>query len=72
MQEKAKKKWLVTIPIAGELVREVEAESEEEAIEEALAQPHEPGEETWETFTKLVEGNVFYGSCDKVSAEEID
>lgn len=62
----------VTIPITGIAYVEVEADSEEEALEKAFE-----GDVTsdhlqeWETHRQIVEGNVFHGHTNEASAEEV-
>jgi hypothetical protein len=54
------KTYLVTIPLAGHIRFEVEAESEEQAIELANQMETEQGEMDWGTLTRFNQGNVCY------------
>lgn len=51
-------KYIVTTPIAGHLVHEVEADSPEDAKRVASETPWEKGELSWETLTRFGQGNV--------------
>lgn len=53
-------KYGVTLPIAGHAWLEVDAESEEAAIEAAHKEVTASDIESWETLDKVVEGNVCY------------
>ena len=66
------KTYLVSIPIAGHVVHEVEAESPEEAIGSAQIMDPEDGEVTWETLSQFHKGNVCYCPTPwKIETEEI-
>lgn len=66
-----KKTWQVNIPINGVIYATVEAGSEEEAIDKALGMSftHDDIAE-WEALRAVSEGNVFYGSFCRATAEE--
>lgn len=66
------KTYIVTIPIAGHLRFEVEAEDEESAIEKASDMDHEKAELEWEQLSRFNQGNVCYcPSPWEITAEEI-
>lgn len=72
MSEK-KKKWSVAIPVTGVIYEEVEADSEEEAIDEAMSGSYKTKDiEEWEIHRHVVRGNVFYGHTSHATAEEIE
>lgn len=54
------KTWAVTIPIAGHAHMEVEAETQEEAIEKAMDKVTIDDVDEWEQLTKFHQGNVCY------------
>jgi hypothetical protein len=64
----------VSYPTVGEVVVEVEADSEDEAIEAGwdLVGDASVAEHQWEAVTKIVQGNVFYGPLNSIYAELID
>lgn len=68
------KNYSVTIPIAGHIVVDVEAENEEEAKEKALMMNHKTEQiESWETLDRFCQGNVCYcPSPWEIEAEEWD
>jgi hypothetical protein len=73
------KSWQVTLPVAGYVIVEVEAETEAEAISKALdtAEFDMTDSETttcheFEAHEKLFEGNVSYVWTTKASAELLD
>lgn len=62
----------VSLPITGSVYVEVEANSEEEAIEKALESEVTSDDiEGWETHQQIVQGNVFYGQLNEAHAEEV-
>ena len=67
------KKYGVSIPIAGYIYKEIEAESEDDAIEKVMSDGYE-NDDIIETdmYYNLVEGNVCYASVSSASAEEIE
>ena len=66
------KRWSVTVPITGVIYCEVEAESEEAAIDEALAMEHLTDDiDDWETHRYVSKGNVCYAHTREASAEEV-
>ncbi len=67
------KTYSVTLPVSGVIHTEVEAESEDDAIEKALADPDITIDDIaeWEPCRNIVEGNVFYGHTNEASAEEV-
>ena len=63
----------VTMPIAGHVRFEVEAESQEEAIEKAHEMESEDGDVSWDFLEQFHQGSVCY--CPrpwKVTAEELE
>jgi hypothetical protein len=54
------KSWSVTLPIAGHAYLTVEAETEEEAIEQAFNEVTIDHIETWEAVERFNQGNVCY------------
>ena len=67
------KKYGVSIPIAGYVYIEVEADSEEDAIDKAFDKGYEDKDiAEIEMFDKLIEGNVCNVYCTEASAEEIE
>lgn len=65
-------KFNVTIPIAGHAFLEVEAESQEEAIQAAMEQVTLDHVEEWEPLEHFTRGNVCYcPSPWEIEAEEI-
>lgn len=69
----ATKRYGVTLPITGTVYVEVEADSEEAAIEAALNSDDLTGDaiESWEATDRIVKGNVFYGVQNEAHAELI-
>ena len=75
-------KYNVTLPIAGTVHMEIEADSEEEAIEKAIdtewgigdiSSPEAPIELVeLDLYDKLVEGNCVNVTTHEAEAEEID
>jgi len=64
------KKYGVSIPIAGYIYKEVEANSKEEAKEKAMSESFEDDEiMELDTYDKLVEGNVCYTYHTSVSVD---
>lgn len=67
------KKFAVTIPIAGYVYKEIEAESKEEALDIAFDEGYEDSEIVeLDMFYKVIEGNVCYLYNTEAYAEEID
>jgi hypothetical protein len=67
------KTWGVTLPVAGHLYVEVEALSEEEAIEKAFNEATLDDLESWEAIRQFQQGNVSY--CPRpweAEAQEFD
>jgi hypothetical protein len=54
------KSWGVTVPMAGHLYVEVEAATEEEAIEKAFDEATLDDLESWEAVRQFNKGNVCY------------
>lgn len=66
------KKYGVSIPVAGYVYKEVEAESKEEALEKAFDEGYKDDEiAELDMYDVLVEGNVCYTYHTKVEVEEI-
>lgn len=67
------KTYGVTLPIMGTAYVEVEAGSEEEAIEAALNGEITFGDfSEWDAVRQIVRGRVFCGSTNEAYAEEIE
>ena len=67
------KKYGVSIPVAGYVYKEVEAESKEEALEKAFDEGYKDDEiAELDMYDVLVEGSVCYTYHTKVEVEEID
>ena len=67
------KKYGVSIPIAGYVYKEVEAESKEEALEKAFDEGYKDDEiAELDMYDVLVEGSVCYTYHTKVEVEEIE
>lgn len=70
-----KKQYIVTIPIAGSISFEVEAEDEAGAKEAAWDlfgdEGPEAGQLEWELLDHIVEGNVLHAPCNDVTVEEV-
>lgn len=67
------KKYGVSIPVAGYVYKEVEAESKEEALEKAFDEGYKDDEiAELDMYDVLVEGNVCYTYHTKVEVEEIE
>jgi len=67
-KEKKIRTYSVAIPITGICYVDVEASSEEEAID--LAFEHDLEIEQWEAHRHVIRGNVFYGMQAEATAEE--
>lgn len=66
------KTYLVTIPIAGHISFEVEAENEEAAKEAAWATDSKHGEVTWDMLDTFAQGNVCHCPIPwEVEVEEV-
>lgn len=66
------KKYGVTVPIAGYIYKEIEANSKGEAIEKVMEEGFEDEDvEELEMYDKLVEGNICYTYQTKAAAKEI-
>lgn len=67
------KKYGVSIPIAGYVYKEIEAESKEEALEKAFDEGYKDDEIVeLDMYDALVEGNVCYTYHTKADVEEIE
>ena len=67
------KKYGVSIPIAGYVYMEVEAESKEEALEKVFDEGYKDDEiAELDMYDVLVEGNVCYTYHTEVEVEEIE
>jgi len=65
-------RYIVTLPVLGTAVYEVEAADEDAAIEEALKLPvTEERIDSLQTVHHVMEGNVFQGDYDEAEAEEV-
>ena len=67
------KEYAITMPVTGTIYKEVQAESEEEALAKfyELETSNDDIEE-WEMHEHIVKGNVFYGGTNDVDIELID
>jgi len=69
------KRWGVSIPITGHLWFEVEADSEEQAIERAWERygegSHGDEEPYWEALERVTEGNVTHAELNEQEAQEL-
>ena len=68
------KTYIVTVPIIGYAVVEVEAENEGEAAKKAMSGQRIQAEniESWEAVEHIVEGNCFNGEVNDIEVEEVD
>lgn len=67
------KKYGVSIPIAGYIYKEVEADSKQEAIDKAFEEGYEDEDIVeLDMYDKLVEGNVCYTYHTKAYADIIE
>lgn len=67
------RKFAVSIPIAGYVYKEVEAESKEEALEKAFDEGYKDDEiAELDMYDVLVKGNVCYTYHTKAYVEEIE
>lgn len=68
----AKKYYTITMPLTGIVSKEVEAESEEEALKIFHEDLTIDDIQEWETCEHIVQGNVFYGIQNTMEIEEGD
>lgn len=67
------KTYGVTLPVAGSIYIEVEADNEDDAIEKALCEDMRTSDiNEWEAFKDLVRGNVVSAPVWTATAELID
>jgi uncharacterized protein (UPF0297 family) len=66
------KTYVVTVPFTGTMYIEVEAESEEAAIQEAIQNVTSENIEGWNAVEQIVQGNVFYGEQNEAEAICLD
>ncbi|EPZ47610.1 hypothetical protein [Alicyclobacillus acidoterrestris] len=66
------KTYIVEIPLTGYVSVEVEAESEQEAIDRAFEEAQLEHIEEWDLHRQIVRGNVFSGLRNEIHVEEID
>ena len=70
-------KYIVSIPIAGAIHVEVEAESQDEAIQEAwdrvneASEPEDVGELEWEYMNHITTGNVCHAPLNDIEANRV-
>ena len=65
-------KWGVTLPVSGSVYCEVEAETEEAAITEALCNGDWDSDSLqWEVHRNIVKGNVCYAMQREADAERL-
>jgi hypothetical protein len=66
------KSYGVKVPITGHVFIEVEAPSEEAAINQAMSSDITIDKiEEWDTCEHICQGNVFYGMLNDAEAEEL-
>ena len=65
------KEYSVAVPILGTALVVVEADSEAEAIEQALGLASPDHVDEWMVHEQLVEGNVFYGQINKARIDDV-
>lgn len=65
------REFQVTVPIAGVAYITVEAETEEEAIDEALGTVGREHIEDWQALRHITQGNVCYAPVWHASAEDL-
>ncbi len=66
------KTYNVTLPITGIAWLEIQAESEQEAIDKALQEVEQKHIEEWNAVEQIVQGNIFHGHTNDASAEEVE
>ena len=67
------KKWGVTLPIAGSIYVEVEADTEDDAIEAALSCDVSSSDiNDWDMMKAITRGNVCYARVHKAYAQIIE
>ena len=66
--------WTVIVPMCGSVTVEVEADTEEEAINKAFdnASIDDYPSSSYEFHRKIVSGNVFHGEINEVEAIKED
>jgi len=64
-------KYMVSIPITGVAVLEIEAENEEQAVDMAFEKVTIDDIEEWDAVGKIIQGNVFYGIMNEFNVEEL-
>lgn len=67
----SKRTYGVTVPIVGKAYIEVDAASEEDAIDAALEAVTIEHLEEWESHRVVVQGNVFYGMQNHAEATDL-
>jgi len=70
MENTEKKLYLISMPITGIMYMEVEADSQEKALEEFHENVTIDNLVEWECTDKIVGGNVFYGMQNELNIEE--
>lgn len=67
------KEYSILMPITGTIYKEVQANSEEEALEKFYQLETSADDiEAWDMHEHIVKGNVFYGELNSVEIELID
>lgn len=70
--KKQLKTYAVRLPITGVIDINIEAESEDDAIEKALDSDITSDDiSEWETCRQIVQGNVFHGHTNEAEAQEV-
>jgi hypothetical protein len=62
-------KYIITIPIAGYVTMSVEAENEEDAIDEAFQEASLDDIDEWDVYSQIVEGNILHAPQNSVEVE---
>lgn len=66
------KRYMVQLPITGVVTVEVDADSEDEAIEKAMNTTPSDDDVTWETHKIVCQGNMYCGELNEATAEEVE
>lgn len=61
-------KYVVTLPVSGYCIVDVEAENEDAAIEVAMEVASQEHLESWQTHKRIVYGNVCSAEVNEASA----
>jgi len=61
--------YQVTLPVAGRITFEIEADDEDAAIEKALREPERNGDLEYEILENLMRGNCCMADCTEPEVE---